>query len=386
MNTKSEPSTHAPTVAPARDHGLKSGGGKARPRFGSGRRLLVAAAVVGTCVWLGYFIRDWALFEETDDAYVAGHVHQISPQLDGTVQAVLVHDNQTVRAGDVLVRLDPLEFTLGVQKAEASLAQAHADESRAAAAITEAEARIAEAKARGGQAVAQVALARARFELARINRERDRRLFGAGGAVAQSEVDNTESAFNAVQAELEAAQANAAATEAAVASARALRTSAEAQAKADRAASTSGEAALADARRRLAYATIAAPADGRVGNKNVEPGNRVQAGETLFALVEPKVWIVANFKETQLARIHAGLPVELTIDALPGRTLHGTVDSVAPASGAEFALLPADNATGNFTKVVQRVPVKISLDPAEIAGIADRIRPGLSAVASVRVR
>jgi len=355
-------------------------------RLGTGRRLLIAAAAIACLVWLGRFLYGWIVYEETDDAYVSGHVHQVSPQIDGTVREVLVHDNQTVRAGDVLLRLDPLEFDLEVRKAEASLAQAAADGSRAAAAVVEAGARITEAEARSGQAEAQVAQEQTRFDLARINRERNRHLFGDSGAVTQSDVDMTESAFMGAQAALAAAKANVAAAAAANASAKASRESAVAQGAAARAETASDEAAVADAKRKLAYATLLAPADGRIGNKNVEPGNRVQAGETLFALVEPRVWVIANFKETQLARIRPGLPVEMKIDAIPGAILKGTVDSIAPASGAQFALLPADNATGNFTKVVQRVAVKIAIDPGTVAGIEDRLRPGLSVVATVRVR
>ena len=112
----------------------------------------------------------------------------------------------------------------------------------------------------------------------------------------------------------------------------------------------------------------------------------MQAGQVLFALVEPNPWIVANFKETQLARVRAGLAAEVSVDAIPGRSLRGTVDSVSPASGAQFALLPPDNATGNFTKVVQRVPVKILLDRRSLEDVGDRLRPGLSAVVDVRVR
>ncbi len=118
----------------------------------------------------------------------------------------------------------------------------------------------------------------------------------------------------------------------------------------------------------------------------MEVGNRVQAGQTLFAFVEPDVWVVANFKETQLSKMRPGQAVELFLDAVPGQALHGTVDSVAPASGAEFALLPADNATGNFTKIVQRVPVKIVLDPETVRDLGGRLLPGLSTVVDVRIR
>ncbi|HVW20208.1 MAG TPA: efflux RND transporter periplasmic adaptor subunit, partial [Opitutaceae bacterium] len=144
------------------------------------------------------------------------------------------------------------------------------------------------------------------------------------------------------------------------------------------------QAAERDAERKRGYVEIRAPAAGRIGAKNVEVGNRVQTGETLLMLVEPAVWVEANFKETQLARMRAGQPAEISVDALGGRTFPGKLESFAPASGAEFALLPADNATGNFTKVVQRVPVRISLDPA--AADDPALLPGLSVTAEVRVR
>jgi membrane fusion protein, multidrug efflux system len=193
-----------------------------------------------------------------------------------------------------------------------------------------------------------------------------------------------ESASSGAQAALAAAQANVRVADAAVAEAGAAMESAKAESLSAKASSLAYKAAVTDARRKLAYATLSAPAAGRMGNKNVEAGNRVEAGQVLFALVEPNPWIVANFKETQLARIHAGLPVDVSIDALPGVILHGTVDSISPASGAQFALLPPDNATGNFTKVVQRVAVKVTLDQEGMA--EERLRPGLSAVVSVRVR
>jgi membrane fusion protein (multidrug efflux system) len=134
------------------------------------------------------------------------------------------------------------------------------------------------------------------------------------------------------------------------------------------------------------YTTITAPVAGRIGNRAVEVGNRIQAGQALFAIAGTDLWTVANFKETQLARMHAGEPVEMTVDALPGEKLSGTVDSLSPASGAQFALLPADNATGNFNKVVQRIPVKITFSPDELKKYGDRLRLGLSVVVDVRVR
>jgi len=355
-----------------------------RPRAGA--RVAIAISAAAVCVWLAHFAYDVYRYAETDDAFVAGHVHQVSAQIDGTVFDVLVRDNQAVKAGEVLARLDPLEFELAVEKDRAGAAQAQAEEAQAAAASIQAEAQLAGAQARTAEAGAQVTQAKVQLDLAEINRGRARQLFNDGGAVTQSDLDNAESAYNGGRAALSAAQANTRSAEAAVASFRAAVESAKAQALAAAASSVAFKAAVDDAKRKLAYATITAPADGRIGNRNVEVGNRVQAGQVLFALVEPNPWIVANFKETQLAKVHAGLSVDVSIDALPGHVLHGTVDSVAPASGAQFALLPPDNATGNFTKVVQRVPVKIVLDQASQDEVGDRLRPGLSAVVDVRVR
>ncbi len=370
MTTETQPTSAAP----------------APKRLGPAARIAIAVAVAAAGIWLAHFLYDFYFYQETDDAYVTGHVHQVSAQVDGTVAEVLVSDNQTVKAGEVLARLDPLEFQLAVEKNQAGASQAQAEEAQAGAASVQAGAQLAGAQARTVEAGAQVTQAKVQLDLAELNRARARQLFHDSGAVTQADLDNAESAFNGAQAAMAAAQANVRVAEAAVASARAATESTKAQALAARASALAFRAEVADAMRKLAYAQVAAPADGRMGNRNIEVGNRVQAGQVLFALVEPRLWIVANFKETQLARVHAGLAVDISIDAFPGRELHGTVDSLAPASGAQFALLPPDNATGNFTKVVQRVPVKIALDPASIEAAGDRLRAGLSADVKVRIR
>jgi membrane fusion protein (multidrug efflux system) len=367
-------STHTPKEAHPR-----------KPKVPVGK---IALLVVGIAVvlWLGHFGYRAFYYEETDDAAVEGHVHQISSQIDGTVKEVLARDNQQVAAGDLLVRLDPLEFELMVQSEAAGLARAQAEEARSAAAASEAKAQLEGSEARLAAAKAQVTEAQVQADLAGINRGRARQLFHDGGAVTQSDLDNAESAFNGAEAGLAAATANVKAAAAAIEGARASVEASEAAALSAKANSLSFKAGVTDAQRKLAYASIVAPAAGRVGNRNAETGNRVQAGQILLALVEPNPWIVANFKETQIARMHAGLLVDVSIDALPGTELHGTIDSISPASGAQFALLPPDNATGNFTKVVQRLPVKIVLDPRSVEAVGDRLRPGLSAVVSVRVR
>jgi membrane fusion protein (multidrug efflux system) len=353
-------------------------------KLGTGARLAIAAAVIAIVAWLGHFAYRSYFYEETDDAVVEAHIHQVSAQIDGTVKDVLVKDNQEVAAGDVLATLDPLEFQLLVAKDQADASKSRAEEERANAVAVQSAAQLAGAQARGAAAQAQVTEAKVQLDLASLNRGRARQLFHDGGAVTQSDLDNAESAYSGAQAALAAAQANVRVADAAVAEAAAAIESAKAEALSSKASTLGYTAGVTDAKRKLSYATLTAPVAGRMGNKNVEVGNRVQAGQVLFALVEPTQWIVANFKETQLGRIHAGLPVEVTIDALPGVMLHGTVDSIAPASGAQFALLPPDNATGNFTKVVQRVAVKVTLDAEGMA--EKRLRPGLSAVVSVRIR
>jgi membrane fusion protein (multidrug efflux system) len=349
--------------------------------------IIVAALIVGGGIWVARFVEREINYEETDDAFVTGHVHQISSRIAGTVGEVLVTDNEVVKARQPLATMDALEYEISLQKAQATLLRARADEAQMKAAIAQAQADAAQAKAQVAQAEAQVQETEAQLAVANVNLNRNTRLFqNDARAVAKADVDTTRSTADATSASLLAAKANVEAARAKALSKAAAAESAEAQWAAAKASVAAQEAAVRDAEREMSYATIYASTDGRIGNKNVEVGNRVQIGQALFALVEPEVWIVANFKETQLRKMRAGQPVELTVDALGSRVFTGKVESISPASGAEFALLPADNATGNFTKVVQRVPVKIVFDPESIRGFEDRLRPGFSTVVSVRVK
>jgi membrane fusion protein, multidrug efflux system len=348
---------------------------------------IVAVAAVGGGIWLAAFIHRAIVYTETDDAYVSGHVHMISSRLDGSVTEVLVGENETVKAGQVLARLDPFASQVALDKARAALDSARADALQAQAALNQAKAQEAQAQAQVAEARAQVGQSSAQLDLANVNSGRSEKLFQADTrTISQSEVDTTlsakaasEATLTAMKASLEAAEARVRVDSAAIESSAALVASADARVKAE-------QESVLDAGRSLTYATITAPTDGRIGNKNVEVGNRVQVGQPLFALVEPNYWVTANFKETQLRGMGAGQQVEVTIDAIGGHVFTGKLDSVAPATGAQFALLPADNATGNFTKVVQRVPVKVIFDNDSIQGFGDRLRPGLSAVVSVKVR
>jgi membrane fusion protein, multidrug efflux system len=306
----------------------------AAARFNLKHWLLVplVVAVAALAGFAGYHWWQQAqLWVVTDNAYVAGHVHQVSTRVAGTVSEVLVKENQVVAAGDVLAQLDPSELQVHVAQARASLTQADAQVARETAATTKAQLDFARAE----------------------------KLFqDKAGLISKQDFDSARAALDSAQASLAAARAQ---TQVAAAN-------------------------LRDAELQLSYAVITAPSAGRVGRKNIELGNRVQPGQALIALVGTDTWVTANFKETQLARIRVGALVRLEIDAVAGREFAGRVDSIAPASGAQFALLPPDNATGNFTKIVQRVPVKIVLDPASVSGFADRLVPGISAVVKVNTR
>ena len=377
----------APRVDRPLDDGQKPVAPPAKKRRGPVFWLVVLVLGAGALWWGASFIRHALTFEETDDAYINGHVHQIAPRVAGAVTAVLVDENSRVTAGEVLARIDPLEYEIALHRTQAMLAQAKAEESRSRAAVAQADAQVVQMNAQVEQAVAQVSRADAQLGTANTDFNRNSKLYNSDQrAIAKSEVDTTKGGFDAAQAAFNAAKANLDAVKSNVTAAQAQVESARAALEAATATVAASEAAVRDSERELGYATITAPVDGRVGNKNIEVGNRVQVGQALYALVEPDLWVIANFKETQLTRMRAGQPVDVSIDAIGGKTFTGKLQSISPATGAQFALLPPDNATGNFTKVVQRVPVKIVFDPESVRGYEDRLRPGLSAVINVRVR
>lgn len=314
---------------------------RSRVRLWIALGLLMVAAGYGGYRWWDQ-ARTWVT---TDNAYVAGHIHTISTRLAGNVAEVLVQENQDVASGAVLARLDTRDLLVKQAEARAALAQA--------------EAQVVQVRAQVTRDTAVANKAQQDFDRA------DQLFHEATRAISQAE-------FDAAKATLDAARGSLGATRAAEVAAQAQVQVATAQ--------------LADADLQLSYAEIVAPAAGRVGRKNLEVGNRVQPGQALLALVQPEVWVTANLKETQLKRLRAGQLVKLSVDSFPGRTFTGRVESIAPASGAQFALLPPDNATGNFTKIVQRVPVKIVFDEASLGDCTGRIVPGMSVFVKVNVR
>jgi membrane fusion protein (multidrug efflux system) len=307
-------------------------------------------------------------FQETDDAFIEGDVIAISPQVSAEVKDVLVLDNATVKKGDVIVQLDPTDY-------QVALDQATANQAAMEGKLQQATSEIEEAKANVDQARAAVDVARANFENASADYKRFTDLKTQNpGAVSKQQMDSASAAQLSNQAQVKQAEASLAAAQAQIATKRATAIAAEGDLK----------KAIADVHKatvNLSYCTIKAPTDGKITRKSVEAGSYVQTGEQLLAVVPSNVWVVANFKETQLERMKEGQSVSLSVDAYPGEEFHGHVQSIQAGTGARFSMLPAENATGNFVKVVQRIPVKILVDNND-----KPLSPGMSVVAEVDVR
>ena len=343
----------------------------------------IAAAAYGAH-WGYYYFTEGRFLVSTDDAYVGANSVIVAPKIAGYVEAVNVRNNQEVREGEVLARIDPGDYRLALDAAKAKVATQDATIARIGRQIEAQAAMIS-------QAAAQVAAAQASAESAAADEQRAALEFDRAEKLAQTNFGS--------QQRLEQATADKKRTAAAVTGAKASLQSAEAQvayakANADvletqksEAAHTRAELANAVERaaRDLSFTEIKAPFDGVIGNKAVEVGQYVQPGTRLLAVVPlDKVYVDANFKETQLADITPGQKVDIDVDAFDGKTLDGVVRSIAPASGAQFSLLPPDNATGNFTKIVQRVTVRIGVDAEAMK--SHKLRPGLSVVATIHTR
>jgi len=338
------------------------------------KRVLIVVGVIALLA-IGAGGRMWyrsSHFVETENAYVTGRMHQVSSRVAGVVTKVLVEDNQMVKAGEVLALLDPADQAVRVEQIQAQIASMEQQ-------VKQSDAQLLQVRAQASAAGAQVRQAEAQLLRARQDAERFGQLYNdTMKAVSKSEVDASSAARAGAVADVAARRDNAAAAQAQIGAAEAGRDVLKAEIKVL-------QAQLKDARQQLAYNSIVAPVAGRIGRRSVEVGARVQPGQAMLAVVEDNVWVVANFKETQLGGLAPGQAVSLEVDALPDHHLVGRVDSFSPASGNQFALLPADNATGNFTKIVQRVPVKITLDPKDVKKYAGRLVPGMSVVAEVEL-
>ncbi len=312
----------------------------------------------------------------TDDAQVDGHITPVLARIGGFVQQVRVLDNQWVKAGDTLVVLDDRDYRAKLAQADADLAALIATVGSRSQ-VGQAVAQLDQAKAAAAAATAAVTQAEANAEKANSDLVRYRTL-AVRNIVSQQQLDAAEAGARAANAQLLAAQKNASAAGEQVTAANAALTGAGARVAAARA--VRDQAAL-----QLSYTVIAAPVSGVVSKKSVELGQLVQPGQPLMSVVPlDDVWVVANLKETQIEDVEPGNAAAIHADAYPGLAFPGTVESISPATGARFSLLPPDNATGNFTKIVQRIPVRVRLDnPPDSLHL---LRPGMSVDVTIRTK
>ena len=358
-------------------------------------------------------------FEDTDDAQIDGNISSVSPRVSGPVLAVYVVENQVVKPGDLLAEIDPTDLKIAVDQAEAQVAQAQAqldaeDPSvpitltanetaliSAQSDLAGAQAALNAARKEVAQLTAQVAQAEANDRTAQLEKERSQRLI-AGGAIAQSDYDNHLNAaaasaanLDALKQSLSAAKDRVAQQQATIESLQSRFTEVKSNAPrqiATRKASVSwrqaslslAKAQLAQAQTNLSYTKIVAPVGGIIAKKSVAVGDHVGPGQQILAISQTaSLWVTANFRETQLEWMQPGQPATMHVDAL-GMDLHGTVESVGGATGSRLSVLPPENATGNYVKVVQRIPVRVRLDAGQ-PGL-DRLRIGMSVEPQVRVR
>lgn len=327
---------------------------------------LVALAVLAAAIV--YYLVFVAPYESTDDAFVDGYVSLVSSRVPGQVSRLLVRDNQEVREGDVLVELDPRDYQAILTQARAELEAARSQEAQSRAQLEVSQARVAEAQAT--ETAAEADALRAGNDLKRYQTVEQR-------AVSKTAFDQVNAQARATSAQLRAARSQLMAARAGV-------TLSQAAIESAAAAVNVAAARVRQAELNLTYTTIVAPVDARVTARSVAPGNFVQPGQGLLALVPRYVWVTANFKETQLTYMRPGQPVQMRLDAYADHPLKGHIDSLQAGTGARFSLLPPENAVGNYVKVVQRVPVKIVFDGPLPKGLD--IAPGMSVVPTVRVK
>jgi membrane fusion protein (multidrug efflux system) len=401
------------------------------------RWLVIVVFIVVLAVASPYLYRWWRLTQTsqaTDNATIQGRVVSVSSKISGQIESVEVVDFQEVTAGDVLIRLYQSDVLLAQAQAHAALelAISQADAARVGVDQSATQAGAQGTQAQGGYSLATTSVdvaraaveaaevtvrneetnleeAQARFNLSEQDYQRNLRLFDEG-AIPQQQLDRSYSDYVVAQANLESSQNDIILAQARLQQAHLNVDIAEAQVLQSRGGLEGADAArvqtdlrekqydaalaqvevarinadAADAR--LAYTIITAPSDGRVGRITVQPGQRISPSQPLVPLVLPDLWVIANFKETQIRNIHPGLPAEIHVDAYPGQVFRGHVDSLSPASGATFALLPPENATGNFTKVVQRIPVRIVFEQGALSGYENLLDPGMSVIARVFTR
>jgi membrane fusion protein (multidrug efflux system) len=421
-----------PAVVPSDLHVVNKEEAK-KPGLRISKKSLVMALILLVLIPVGdQFYQHLITYQETDDAYITAHVIPISSRIEDNVEEVLIDDNEHVKKGQLIVRLDPRDFqrkvdeamalverlqreavvtrgntSLAAMNSQATRLYAQGDITGASATIGKSESAIRECRfaiAEEEQVLAQrdAELARAKLDFERYNKlERERAVTTSERDRARRDLDVSRAACDAARraidqrtAQLEEAQhqlsvaksqqVRSQGTERSARSSEIQEQVSKLQQDVSAASIKEAQAKLNTALLQLSYCKITAPVNGRVGRKNVEIGQRVQPGGRMLTLTADDIWVVANFKENQLEKMKPGQTAELKIDALPHETFSGVVDSFSPGSGAQFTLLPPDNASGNFTKIVQRVPVKIRFK-CSIENFREKLVPGLSATVSVNI-
>jgi membrane fusion protein (multidrug efflux system) len=342
-----------------------------------------ATAVLAVLLFFGLgYLADVLTHESTDDAFIAAHVVSIAPRISGQVATVHVLDNQMVRSNELLVEIDPSDYATTAALKQSSADASEANYKTALAALDLMAVKVATAEATADQSKADADAADATDARAQADFKRNQEL-RTQNTISAQEFDNAQAVVKEADANLAAAKQKAIADASRINEAKATQTATEASIGMALATFRQAQTAVQSAQLDFSYTKIIAPCDGRVTRKAVETGNYIQTGQQLMSIVPPEIWVVANFKESQLKKMKAGAPVLVAIDALGGKSFRAHVDSVQAGSGAAFSLLPPENATGNYVKVVQRVPVKIVFDeplPAD-----HTIGPGLSVTPDVQV-
>ncbi|MFK4231678.1 HlyD family secretion protein [Pseudomonas guariconensis] len=334
------------------------------------RITVLALAIMGGAGYANHWWNNARFFEDTDDAYVGADVTVISAKVPGYIAEVAVVDNQFVKAGDVLARIDARDYDAALAKADGAVAAQRARLANLDAVELLQQAIISQAKA-------QIEARSAEAQRALNDRVRYQTLVNSQAVSVQS--------VQRVEATWKTAQADRAHAEAGLLAARQQLAVIDTQRQQTRAALAQAEADREQARLNILYTELRAPVDGYVGNRRAKVGAFAASGSQLISVVPAHgLWVDANFKEDQLAHMQIGQTVSVTADILPGRTFHGRIESIAPATGAQFSVLPPENATGNFTKIVQRVPVRVRLEGSDADFGA--LRPGLSVIAEVDTR
>ena len=347
--------------------------------------VLLAVVIILGAVGLYLYMHYKATHISTDDAFVDGRIHVVASKIPGTVGALYITDNQLVKKNDPLLEIDPIDYDVRMKEAQAGLQVERARFSELQDRVNTAKKQLAEIVASLEAARANVELQKANLELARVNLQRSEALLKRE-AIPRQQYDNSKTAYDVAVAQVKAAQDMVKQLEASLETQKALIQQTEAGLPTQEAQIRQKEATLKAAQLNLGYTVLYAPAGGYITKRTVETGNQIQIGQPLMAVVplaQADVWITANYKETELKNVKPGQKVKIKVDTYPGKVFYGKVNSIMAGTGAVFSLFPPENATGNFVKVVQRIPVKIVLD--EGTDPHHLLRIGMSVVPTIFV-